>query len=255
MLQAKCGFPSSSDPLQRILYEEAEEFEYRRSGKDLNGKRRHFASKSDLELAYWDPDAGGLVPWWHYPTFASATSSIWAADARQDLDSRGGFGGIFVDLVFGLAGEGFTKARISDTGWSRIIHDLLTTTAAKALKKPRIANLRGLPRGRLADAIIAAHDQQGPLLVRNSLGEVLSFLDDGLVEPAVVIEEKSISLTNPIFGDYAKQVAGSGDNSIPPLKQNEEEDPDGNACNILFLHCDRANEEVSRRRLRRQIEE
>ena len=97
---------------------------------------------------------------------------------------------------------------------------------------------------------------RGPLLVRSSLGDVLSFLDDGLLEPAIAIEEKSISLTDPIFGDYAKRAAGSGDNGVPPLRENEEEDPDGNGCNILFLHCGRLPEEtLSKKTLQREIEE
>jgi hypothetical protein len=239
MFQAKCGFPKRCDPLQRTLYEEAERFEYDPPRKLLIGQR-HFASKTRLELAYWDLESGAPVDWWSYAPFLSTTSSIWAADARLDNgDWRGGFGGILVDLIFGFAGEGFTKPKASDKGWSRIVHDLLTATAKSKIKKSRVANMRELPRARIADALVAARDRQGPLLVRNSLQKALLFLDHDLKEFANAVGERSIPLTDPAFADYTKRAAAAGDNGMPPLEKDQEEDPDGNGCNILILHCGR----------------
>lgn len=220
MLQAKKGFPASSDSLQRILYEHANQFEYKRSTAALNGGKRFLTPKDDMKLAYWD-----LSP--KNPSRIGETRMIFASDARIDLNAGCSFGDALTQLVFGAAGTGFS---LSSPGgaWGKIIADLIGVTAKRILSKATY-NARGVIRGVGIDELARMVAASGNgLLVRNSLADALIFLSKDFEKAA-----GSLSSSTPLL----KLMDGRG-GEHPPFENRENfEDDEGDGMTVVFIKC------------------
>jgi hypothetical protein len=227
MFQAKKEFYHSADPLQRFLYEQAEEFIYKRATAALNGQRRDMRPKEDLAYAYWDLDPDhhiyrGLHPLlWNRGTSAS----MFAADSMIGRDVWDSFGAVLTDLIFGDAGKSFCLPAATD-GWSKIVHDLLTVTSSKVMGSKSKVNVRGAKRGRGTDAVVRQLIASQGVPVRNSLGEALLHLSEEF-KPASIALDK-------VPGLEVKDAGGDGP-ELPPLR--EADDPDGDGGSLLIIHC------------------
>ncbi len=223
MLQAKKGFHSSSDPLQRTLYEHSPRFKYRSSTPALNGQDRTLTPKSDTKLAYWDLNAQINSPYLH-----RSTTVIYAADACLDDFSGASFGDTLTQMIFGRAGTGFTLPP-SGTAWSRIVGDLVKVTSAKVMKQSPI-NTRGSPRGHNTNRLAFSLASSGSsVLVRNSLAEALLSLSDDHAEAAAKLE-RSQTLRDHL-------IKRRGMPPEPPKPISDEEDGDDDGITTVFIRC------------------
>ena len=228
MFQAKKGFYGSADPLQRFLYEHADEFIYQRATPALNGQLRDMRPKEDLAYAYWDiaPDHRAFRssprP---YRWGRAGSASLFAADAMIDRPVWDSFGEVLTDLIFGDSGEPFVLPA-SNNGWSKIVHDLLTVTANKIMGSKSKVNVRGAKRGRETDAVVRHLLANQGVPVRNSLGEALARLSPDFKQAYIALEG--------IPELDAKNSDGGGP-QLPPLPDFDEREGDGGS--VLIIHC------------------
>lgn len=223
MLQAKKGFQSSSDPLQRTLYEHSPKFEYRLSTPALNGQKRILTPKSDTKLAYWDLNAQINPPYPH-----RSTTVIYAADARLDDYTGASFGDTLTQMVFGKAGTGFSLPA-QGTAWSGIVGDLVKVTAAKVMKQTPV-NSRGAPRGHATNRLaLSLASSGGSVLVRNSLAEALLSLSDDHAGAAAKLDDIQ-SLKDLLI----KQ---RGAPPEPPKLLTENENDNEGGVTTVFVRC------------------
>ncbi len=249
LFQAKDGFPEHGDTMQRRLYEEADGFNY--TSQSLFGKaHRNLPAKDSGALSYWDIESDQLHYWAH--PYLYGTSVVDAADARLDNPrglGRRAFGEVIGGLVFASAGEEFSPPVENDTGWNRIIRDLIEKTAAKALTNKMI-NTHGVGVDRGAESLIRAGlmDPSGPVVVRNSIAEAYHHLapdDKGVASLGEKMEKEALTPGSPELEEYRKKYPENEGGFLPPLKprkplDDHDGDDDGSGgVNLVLIHCSR----------------
>lgn len=147
LAQAKNSFGEVPNPSQEALYERAADFRYWKPGGAIGAQRTlHDATNS---LWYWSFQINNYVNW---EGLTAATL------ARPQPKSSLFFEDMLFRLFAGSLGRGFEQnaPAANTTGWSRIIHDLLTRTASKALKCDNctILNASGHLKGEQAVAAV-----------------------------------------------------------------------------------------------------
>lgn len=246
MFQAKDGFPEQGDDMQRRLYEEADEFAY--TSKTFARAHRELPPKDNGALSYWDIDLKRyhLEPW---PYIWPISTTVASADARlvdppsTAWQPRSLFGTTIQKLVFGNAGESFAAPSTDETGWNRIIRDLVDRTARRALTV-RMVNTHGKSghRGTEHLARVLVADPNAPVVGRNSIAETYRHLapdDDEVGALGERLEKEALKPDSDELEKY-RQIAGSDEGGFwPPLKPLETGDggDDDGGCNIVMIHC------------------
>lgn len=232
LLQAKKGFSTGADPLQRSLYEYADRFKYERSTPALNGQLRNLPAKESIALSYWEIEEHfgkrGIV----WPHNRPTTFAIHAPDVRIGYWPMESFGYAVSRLVFGDCGEAFRfgDPQTHKSAWSNIVYDLLSITAGK-LTTCRIGNVRNVARGRIGDLAVRRLISKGGVAVRNSLGEAFRNLGVGFKEAA-----DSLDSCDQLETDGFEGKSG-GD--VPPIERLELPDDDNLGPTLILIHCHR----------------
>lgn len=137
LLQAKKveRFPARPDnKKQHQLYARWPKFRYVRSTTALNGHYRHITDADMYNAAKYlllcEPRANSsrtALPQWISSTHRTMISA-WPSE--PELSHYWSFASELLDFILGYAGKSFAEApEPEDKGWSRVIHDLLSTTA------------------------------------------------------------------------------------------------------------------------------
>ena len=151
LAQAKNDFGEVRNSSQEELYESAPDFRYWKFGAIGDYRTLQDAMYS---LWYWSFDINDRVTW---EGLTAATL------ARPQPKSSVFFEEMLFRLFAGAVGQGFEQnaPAINTTGWSRIIHDLLTKTASKALKCDNCTILSGSNHLKGEHAIAAVQSIHG----------------------------------------------------------------------------------------------
>jgi hypothetical protein len=140
LLQAKNNFFEGADEVQRSLYEEESQFRYK-SPADLASKSpntRTFPPKWEPALGYWQ-----LGEWyWHRFPYDHTTAILWANRMTRHTVGAHTFGDAVVDILRGSAGYGFREPKSGETGWSRMLFDLIEVTAKQTVRRKNLLNTR-----------------------------------------------------------------------------------------------------------------
>jgi hypothetical protein len=239
-LQAKNNFDHDSSPVQRTLYEQETQFRYYRPASlaGLPSRDRSLPPKAEPALAYWELES--TERYWapYHPPVREGTGLLWANQVNRKYPRRHPFGAAIVDFLRGAAGYGFKEPKPGETGWSRIVWDLLTVTAQSAVNRQNI-NVKGAARGRGAlvrYCLTHQPSQSQSYAMRNSLAETLSFYSQELGDLGTKLERQSQDWVERKQAHISDDFGGVGE---PPILGNDRPsapDGDGGAGNLVLFH-------------------
>lgn len=239
LVQAKEDSVSIRGSLQEFLYQSADGFTYR-NPKLLVGQSRtlHECARS---LWYWDFNG---VHWWPGPGPRIQTAGI---APRHPTPVRRGwpFEAALVDLMCGVAGRRvrILNSNSPEIGWSKIVDDVIRTTARSAFKRQNAYVSRNKEPLRGEDAVRAVATVLGPnhpFLVRSSLERLFSIFDEELAELGESIERLGQNFDEANFRQHLHKIAGpeKPDGEGPPLLGNARPsagDDDDGGCSFVIL--------------------
>lgn len=247
LLQSKMDAerPGDEDP-QWQLYATSEGYRYKSPATLANQNRS--LSEAHAALWYWSFERN-YGPWAHQDTGAARwfTRAIharspwhitprWRSPFQDNRCFELPFSGLVWSLFNGAAGETFYRkaspVTTSGSGWSAIVHDLISDTAKRTLTRNNAYIVRSRPNQlRGSDALLKINANINPspgFLVRASLRDALSLMDESLGKIGAQLEEKTQKSGG--FPPLRTKIDGGG----PPLLGRLKDD-DGKEGGMSFI--------------------
>jgi hypothetical protein len=242
LVQAKEVLNSVRGTRQDHLYTHATEFTYQ-SPRRLARARRSLAEGTNA-LWYWGfmGDHYPLpYPYWHTE----------GCRARRVPHYRyhHGFEFCLMDLICGVNGRRVAILEANDPGigWSKIVDDLIRTTATSALRRENAYISRGhrdVLRGEAAvRAINGLNNPLPPFLIRSSLKRLLGYFDDEIARAGASLEQIGLDFNEEDFfkeRPNPKEKLPDSDGSPPlgneRLTANEQDD---GGCSFIIVDFSR----------------
>lgn len=242
LTQAKEDVRSVRGSVQEHLYEAATDFVYQ-SPRPLAGRRR-WLGDCQHSLWYWNFDNGHVGMWplpyrWHTEGISSRRPRCFRHHAP--------FEHVLGDLICGVAGRRvrMLEATSNETGWSKIVDDLIRVTARSAFRRQNAYVSRDREPLRGEDAIRAVNASAGnlpPFLIRSSLGRVLSIFDHELAKLGQDIEHDGSEFNAETFfqrGELEPEPKSVPQGSVPPPsfgnKRPVANDDDDGGCSFVIM--------------------
>jgi hypothetical protein len=196
LVQAKEHLHTVRDTRQDHLYTNARDFIYR-SPRRLRGARRSLAEGTNA-LWYWGFREGRFPvppPYWHTE----------GSRARRARHYNHPFEFCLMDLICGVNGRRVWILEQNDPsiGWSKIVDDLIRTTALSALHRQNayVSRNREVLRGE--DAVRAVNgligDALPPFLIRSSLKRLLGYFDAEIARAGETLEKIGLDFEEGAF--------------------------------------------------------
>lgn len=237
LVQAKESVGTLGGTLQEHLYAKATDFTYALPGALANQQR--FLHECHNALWFWGFDD---YPQWAAP-IRWQTSGLLARGRRAP---RMPFENVLGDLICGVTGRRarMLTASSTDSGWSKIVDDLIRHTARKTFTRQNAYVSRDKEPMRGEDAVRAINSSIGfnsPFLIRSSLGRIFSIFDDELAKLGIGLEEQGQQFDTDKFKHQHHERFQAEERDFiapPPILGNERprgNDDDGGGCSFVIM--------------------
>lgn len=239
LVQAKEEVESVDGTTQAHLYERAIAFDYT-SPQQLARQQRDLTA-CQFALWYWGfgRRAWRSRHWWR-------TEGRLAARPRMAVPRGEPFEDVLMDLICGVNGRRVKSqpANSTETGWSKIVDDLIRVTARSALTRQNafISRDKEVIRGEDFIRVLAAmlNRPGAPFLARCSLDRIFHFFDDELAKLGKELTEKSKAFDADRFfrENQMPEKEPSGD-APPPTLGNQRIEVDGQnegGCSFVIIN-------------------
>jgi hypothetical protein len=242
LVQAKEVLNSVRGTRQDHLYANATEFTYQ-TPRRLRGARRSLAEGTNA-LWYWGFMDGHYPlppPYWHTEGCRARRIPYYRP--------RHAFEFCLMDLICGVNGRRVAILEANDPsfGWSKIVDDLIRTTATSALRRQNayVSRDRDVLRGEDAvRAISGLGDPLPPFLIRSSLTRLLGYFDTEIARTGAKLEEIGLHFDPAHFfkaqpaspKEKAPDSGGSPPLGNERLTANEEDD---GGCSFIIVDFSR----------------
>lgn len=241
LVQAKLDANSVEGTLQEYLYRQANGFSYFRAGT-LSGQSRHLHEGTNA-LWFW-----GFEPRYSWP-LSHETEGI-RARRSGSRHTHMPFEIALADLICGVNGRRARalEANATDSGWSKIVDDLIRTTARSAFHRQNAyvsrnrEPLRGEDAVRAVDAALSSPPDNTPFLIRSSFGRILSIFDQELAGLGQKLEAGGKDFHEDTFkAQHPRRFPGPSDDlkdNLPPPPLGNERPPEGDeggGCSFVIM--------------------
>jgi hypothetical protein len=243
LVQAKEVLGSVDGTRQDHLYTKATDFVYR-SPRSLSGAQRSLVEGVNA-LWYWGFMSGHSPvppPFWH--TEGSRARRI------HHYPYHHAFEFCLMDLICGVNGRRVAVLEANDPsfGWSKVVDDLIRTTALSALRRQNAYASRNREILRGEDAVRAVNGLTGdvlpPFLIRSSLKRLLGYFDEEIARAGATLEMGSLEFEEEKFlkmrpANPQEKIPDSG--GSPPLGNERltSNDQDGGGCSFIIVDFSR----------------
>jgi len=243
LVQAKQQIQSVRGSLQEFLYERADGFEYQSPGI-LAGQQRNLGECRN-SLWYW-----GFDQWrTHFQMREWQTHGVCSRNSQTPHFWP--FEVALMDLICGVTGRRWyaLPENSPQTGWSKMVNDLIRVTANSALRRQNAFIVRNRETLRGEDAISAINQalgQPAPYLVRASLKRFFQIFDPEMEELGAKFEKESSLFIEEEFKERAgKRFAGRTDGPNKPPPNLGDERPimrdDEGGCSFVVVDISQTN--------------
>lgn len=238
MVQAKEEIETVHGTLQDELYRSATHFTYR-SPFTLAGQARDLAEARNA-LWYWGFHAWHSFHEWrpeHWRTIGERARNVPVPFPRVPFESA------LMDLICGINGRRAAVLEVGSPqiGWSKIVDDIIRTTARSAFRRQNafVSRNREPLRGEDAiRAVNAAYGQPAPFLIRSSFGRLMKIFDEEISKHGMELERLSQEFDPENYHDSRHQNTGDHDGIKGPPSLGSERGlsgDDGGGCSFVIM--------------------